>query len=273
MFWKFVFALYAIFLFGINLKFSLADGSNSTYNISEALGLITTGVFIFGFSIYALFYTLALKLKTCSQKFINISLAALILTNIATPMALMLNNESVRTTTTAQIAAFLTFIICTFLFFIILSPVYFGFYRLYKNYNCYKETDNQFFKILALFSLNCFYVPSLLANLYDAAKDMSGTSGWDILTIICYIYSIIFLTGITLRKRILPKLFWQISALPFVIAYIWPEKNDWANFFSEFKDFPVTLNIFIAILFILFFVMLYKYAFTSEYDNKNEIKS
>jgi membrane protein len=271
MFWKFVFALYSLALFGINLKFAMGESTNSSLNISETLGLITIGVFIFGFSVFALFYTLAAKLKTCSKKFINISLTALVLTNILTPMAIMLNNESVRNTTTEQIAALLTFIICTILFFIVLSPVYFAFYRLYKNYSFYTEANNRFFNIFALFSLICFYIPYFIANLYEAFTDFAGTTSWDILTILCYIYSIIFLTGITFDKRILPKLFWQISALPFVIAYIWPEKNDWANIFQDFKVFPVSVNVFIVIMFILFFVMLYKYAFTKEYDKKEEV--
>lgn len=67
MFWKFVFALYSLALFGINFKFAMGESTNSSLNISETLGLITIGVFIFGFSVFALFYTLAAKLKTCSK--------------------------------------------------------------------------------------------------------------------------------------------------------------------------------------------------------------
>lgn len=272
MFWKVIFVLYSIVLFVINLNFEMGGSTNLSSNITETLGLITIGVFIFGFSIFALFYTLAAKLKTCSIKFMNISLVALILSNVLIiPMYLTLNNGMAKNTATAQIAAFLIFITIAILCFIILSPVYFAFYRLYKNYNCYKETNNCFFEILASFSLISFYIPNFLVELYRVFTNFTETTGWNILSIICYVYSIIFLTGITFNKRILPKLFWQISALPFVAAYIWPERNDWAGIVKDFKGMGITLSIFIIILCILFFVMLYKYTFTKEYDKKDEV--
>lgn len=268
MFWKIIFGLYAIFLFVFGLQAGLEQHSNSIFSTPMALAI--WGVMIFIYCVFALFYTNAFKLKTCSKTLINISLTATIIANIFVPLWAIFAAIEPDKLYSSPFVSVILYIILLIILFVCFIPLYIGFFCYHKNYEQFNNLDKSFITIFAGFELIAMTFPYLCASIWELiSHSYTGLLSYNIVSLLCYIYSSIFLAGVALKKRILPKKFWTISAIPFVLVYeLYPENWNKLDYLEPFRGQSWLLILLYLVWTGIFYYMLYRYAFTKDYDNE-----
>lgn len=269
MVWKIIFGLYAFSLCAFG--FESVGKETILPHVSELMLITVSALVFFAYCIFALFYTNAFKLKTCSKNMINISLVATILGNFFVPLWALFASIQGETLYSNVLVSIFMYLFLFVILLVCFIPLYIGFYCYHKSYDQYKNLEKPFITMFAGFSLCSFFLPCLCSYVYQIiVHTYHGALSYNIVSVLCYIYSCACLLGVTLQKRILPKKFWQFSVVPFVLIFEFYPKN-WGNYeyFEPFRN-QSWLFAFIYIVWIgLFYFMLYRYAFKEEYDNEN----
>lgn len=242
-----------------NIHFT--EVSNLLYFLSVLQNVIIA--FILG-----TFFSLGWKQRLFSKKSINIFLIIFI---IYMPLLLMISSfqaypdlcSVARNNTVALICTVFAVLFVTILLNLFFIPIYIGFHKYNKNFDSLTPVGKPYWKLFALYSIPiyaCFFLLCLTKYSHFALYNFI-----DFGNIIFEIYGIILLIGFAWNIRIFNKLFWQITAIPYVLLILITPffasdtfKQDWGceNYFSN----PVAM-VFYIVLSAVFIYIIYRYAY------------
>lgn len=265
MVWKVFFVITTILVFLINLF-----GYNSDYSgisgLQYSVGLLIQFCIIF---ILGILYSLGWKQQLFSKKSTNIFMAIFISSMILFPIASALQTypviyTQVQNAVAAIIGSVIGSLIVAIIVNLFLIPFYIGLYKYKKFLDTLTVVNKPYWKMLALYIATALtgYVVSALTKY----SHFSQYNLIDFYIIISCVYEIILIIGFAWNIRIFNKLFWQITAIPYVILTIVTPFFMSDTFNQDFHFKEILLNNPIAILFtimlsIVFFFVIYQYAY------------
>ena len=265
MVWKVFFVITTILVFLINLF-----GYNSDYSgisgLQYSVGLLIQFCIIF---ILGILYSLGWKQQLFSKKSTNIFMAIFIISMILFPIASALQAypviyTQVQNAVAAIIGSVIGSLIVAIIVNLFLIPFYIGLYKYKKFLDTLTVVNKPYWKMLAL-----YIATALTGNVVSALTKYSHFSQYNLIDfyiIISCVYEIILIIGFAWNIRIFNKLFWQITAIPYVILTLVTPFFMSDAFNQDFHFKELLLNNPIAILFtimlsIVFFFVIYQYAY------------
>ena len=219
--------------------------------------------------ILGVFYSLGWKQKLFSKKSINIFIAVFILSMIlsiidSTVQVYSVFYKQAQNSIQASIASIIASSVYAVIANLFLIPFYIGLYKYKKNFDSLVQVEKTYWKIFALYCIimlaGCVvssitkYTHFVLYNIFDY------------ISILSCIYEIMFIIGFAWNVRIFSKLFWQVTAIPYVLlmCLIPFFISDTFNQDFRIKEIifgnPISIAI-VAVICIVFIYVIYMYAY------------
>lgn len=265
MVWKVFFVIAVLFVvlmntFGYNSDYTGLSGLQYSIGIIFQVGI----AFILG-----ILYSLGWKQQLFSKKSTNIFISVFIISMILCPIASAFQAypviyAQVQNSVAAIIGSVIGSSIVAITLNLFLTPFYVGLYKYKKNFDTLSLVDKPYWKILAL-----YIATALTGFVLSALTKYSHFNQYnliDFFIITSCIYEIIFMIGFAWNIRIFNKLFWQITAIPYMLLtlvtpfFMSDAFNQDFNFKEILSNNPVSM-LFTIMLSIVFFFVTYQYAY------------
>lgn len=168
--------------------------------------------------------------------------------------------------TVASVSTFFAVLINLVVVNLLYLPFYIGLYKYNQRIESFDKIDKPIWKSFALFFVVCILATSVVFLLdYQNWKQYNI---YDFLVLFSGVYDIAFIIGFSFDIQILNKMFWKITAIPYVVfSFVMPffisdalkQKLMW-----DFTNIPTV--IFMLSASAVVFYALYKYAFAKQTD-------
>ena len=268
MIWKIFFIITALLLLITNIL-GYNIGYTGMSNIEYLAGIYISVCIAF---ILGLFYALGLKQQIFSKKLIKI-FATVFITSII--LFLFINTLctypfiywELKSRSLAVIGCIISFAMMFVFTNLFLIPFYIGLYKYNKNFDDFRRAEKPYWKVFSIYCITVF-ASFILAALIRFTHLLSYNPA-DYFIIISCIYEILFLIGFAWNKRIFNKLFWQITAAPYIILTITAPFFISDTFNRDFAFKNMILGnyasiIFTVLTYIAFIYIICRYAYSKE---------
>ena len=275
MVWKifFVIAAFLVCFMGIQ---SFAEDSSSFSLLQSLAGI----VFVFVIAcVLGIFYSLGWKQQLFPKKAVNIFIALFILSIISFSMIcgfgsypdIYAETQNALASTIGCLVNFAIFFVIANLFLI---PFYVGLFIYKKDIDSLKLVEKPYWKLFALLTVNCavYYLVYALTKFGHFAL----YNFIDYIAIFSNVYEAMFIIGFAWNIRIFNRLFWQITAVPYLILTIMTYffVSDVFNKDFQYKSNNLVEILTLIIQYVIFIIIIYQYAYKKEVvQKKKKIKS
>lgn len=275
MIWKIFFVLTTLFVLLMNI-----NGYNSDFSAISNLQYLVSLLINVGIAFtLGIFYSLGWKQQLFSKKAANIFLAMFILSIITFLVASVIQAYpiiyvQVKNSAAAIIGSVIGTLVVAVIVNILYIPFYVGVYKYKKNFDNLISVQKPYWKIFSLYCVTILTSFVLAATTKFAHFALYNLI--DYFAIFSCIYEIIFLIGFSWNVRIFNKLFWQITAIPYVLLSIMTPFfiSDTFNQDFHIKEIVIS-NIIPTIITILLYVVciyiVYRYAYSKKESVWQEI--
>ena len=265
MVWKVFFVIVIFILILLNIL-----GYTSNYTAIPPLQYIIS-LFInicFAF-VLGIFYSLGWKQQLLSKKITNIFIAIFIISMILYPIVSAIQAypsiyAEIQNREIAIISSIIGTILLASIINILFVPFYIGLYKYKKNFDILSPINKPYWKLFSI------YFTAILVSFTIAAftkfNHFSSYNAIDFFIIFSGVYEILFMIGFAWDVKIFNRLFWQITAILYVIlsaitpiymSNIFNQDFHIKDFFSS-NPFAIITS---AALYIVYFYMLFNYAY------------
>ena len=216
MVWKVFFVIAALLVVLMN-TFGYNSDYTDTSGLQASIGIILQVSIAF---ILGIFYSLGWKQQLFSKKstniFMTIFIISMVLLSIASAFqAYPAIYAQVQNSVAAIIGSIIGSSIVAIILNLFLIPFYVGLYKYKKNFDTLSLVNKPYWKILAL-----LFVTGLIGFVISALTKYSHFTKYNLIdfyVITSCIYEILFTIGFAWNIRIFNKLFWKVTAIPYML--------------------------------------------------------
>jgi len=268
MIWRIFFIITAILLL-----LTYIPNYNGDYpNISSLLYSVNILTEISIAFILGIFYSLGWKKQLFSKKSICIFSAIFVFTMVMFAITLALElypniYTEIQSTIIAAISCSIVAFIMLAILNLLLIPFYIGLYKYHKNFDSLKLTNKPYWKLFALF--NIVTLTSFFVSFLTKFANFSSYNFIDFFAGISCIYEIIYFIGFAWNVKIFNKLFWQITAAPYMLLLCMTPFFISYNFNQDFHYQDAILSNPISIIrtitiYAIYLFIVYQYAYSKK---------